>query len=206
MRIPGLGAKVLDEFGVKNDKELYPKGFNPSDSPDMRSHPGGLAPNDIQKALKQFYEDPRTGLDAGEWIGPHDDIALNLNKTRAKYYYYPGWWEPSTTFDILVNSKAWNDLPNPYQTVFKSVCRDTYDYILAKYLRSNYLGLQKLRDSGIIIQRFPNEFLNAAKEKTDTLLNDYGRYDKAFAEVHKDWTVFRDNYRGWYKYTDLTAT
>ena len=33
----------------------------------------------------------------------------------AKYYYYPGWWEPGATPHYIFNLAKWNELPKTYQ-------------------------------------------------------------------------------------------
>jgi len=83
MRIPGLGGKVMASLGVN-----------------VQVLPGG----EIFLALD------RGALDAAEWVGPYDDEKLGLNKA-AQYYYYPGWWEPGPSFDLLVNRSEWQKLP-----------------------------------------------------------------------------------------------
>jgi TRAP-type mannitol/chloroaromatic compound transport system substrate-binding protein len=49
-------------------------------------------------------------IDAAEWVGPHDDMKLNLHNT-ARYYYYPGWHEPGTMAEFGFNRKAYGALP-----------------------------------------------------------------------------------------------
>lgn len=44
-------------------------------------------------------------IDGAEWVGPHDDEKLGFNRV-AQYYYYPGWWEPSSEGDVLINTRA----------------------------------------------------------------------------------------------------
>jgi TRAP-type mannitol/chloroaromatic compound transport system substrate-binding protein len=66
MRIPGPGGLVMSRLGVV---------------------PQTLAGGDIYPALE------RGVVDAAEWVGPYDDEKLGFYKV-AKYYYYPGWWEP----------------------------------------------------------------------------------------------------------------
>mgnify|MGYP003380242297 CR=1 FL=1 len=49
-------------------------------------------------------------IDAAEWVGPYDDEKLGFFKV-AKYYYYPGWWEPGPTIHFFVNKAEWAKLP-----------------------------------------------------------------------------------------------
>lgn len=90
MRIPGLGGKVMAQLGVN-----------------VQVLPGG----EIYLALD------RGAIDAAEWVGPYDDEKLGLHKA-AKYYYYPGWWEPGPTLEAQVNQAAWAKLPKEYQQIF----------------------------------------------------------------------------------------
>ena len=48
-------------------------------------------------------------LDAAEWIGPYDDYRLGLHTLNA-IYYEPGWQEPNTMFEFLINRTAYDAL------------------------------------------------------------------------------------------------
>ena len=74
-RIAGIAGQVLTKLGVV---------------------PQQLAASDIYPALE------KGSLDAAEWIGPHDDEKLGLNKV-APYYYYPSWWEGSALRRLVAN-------------------------------------------------------------------------------------------------------
>lgn len=181
MRIPGLGADVLAEFGVKSDKAVF-------GSP--------IAIDQISSRLENG------DIDAAEWIGPHDDFMLNLHKTGAKYYYYPGWWEPSTTFDMQVNEGSWNSLHPEYQSVFEAACHETYQKILSDYNRLNSLYLEKIRSrKDIEILPFPRAILQRAEAETSKVLRIYDS-NAVFREVHNDWLLFKSRIRFW---TDLTS-
>ena len=181
MRIPGLGADVLAELGVKSDKAVF---GNP------------IAIDQISSRLENG------DIDAAEWIGPHDDFMLNLHKTGAKYYYYPGWWEPSTTFDMQVNEESWNSLHLEYQSVFEAACHETYQKILSDYDRLNSLYLEKIRSrNDIEILPFPSAILQRAEAETSKVLRIYDS-NAVFREVHKDWFQFKSRIRPW---TDLAS-
>jgi TRAP-type mannitol/chloroaromatic compound transport system substrate-binding protein len=187
MRIPGLGADVLsDYFGINTDKKIFGK---------------ALSIGEISTELEKGT------IQAAEWIGPHDDFQLNLHKAGAKYYYYPGWWEPSTTFDVQVNKDAWENLPPEYQRIFEAVCHETYIKILSEYDRRNArtLGdIRKLESSGNIkILPFPDEVLQVAQAKTEELLKLYDA-NPQFKEVHDEWEGFKTQMRSWDDLSDLT--
>ncbi|MEM9927691.1 MAG: ABC transporter substrate-binding protein [Cyanobacteria bacterium P01_D01_bin.50] len=183
MRIPGLGGEVLAlrEFSVKLDRYL----------------PGGAIPaNKIVESLKNGK------IDAAEWTGAYDDIKLGLHEAGAKYYYSPGWWEPSTTFDMLVNKDAWDNLPSHYQEIFKAVCLEIYTEILAEYNKNNSKTFEELRNGkfgDIILSDFSPQILQVTKEKTKELLEYYASRDDLFNEVYEEWKSFKGRIRKWSK-------
>jgi TRAP-type mannitol/chloroaromatic compound transport system substrate-binding protein len=186
IRIPGLGAEVLDRyFDARIDKRLSR---------------GSIPINQIRDALTDGT------LDAAEWNGPYDDMELGLHHA-AKYYYYPGWWEPSSTLDIQVNSHTWAKLPKYYQEIFKAVCQETYAKTIAEYDRKNSEALQEileLEKSGKIkMLRFSNEIYQTAKEETENLLKFYASKDQIFDEVYKEWKQFKVRIQAWSDLNEL---
>jgi TRAP-type mannitol/chloroaromatic compound transport system substrate-binding protein len=185
MRIPGLGADILAEFGVKSDKKLL-------------GQPIGIDQIANELATKT--------IQAAEWIGPYDDLQLGLHKV-AKYYYYPGWWEPSTTFDVQVNKDAWKNLPSKYQEIFKTACFETYLAILTQYDLKNSEALQEIRQlekSGKLkVLRFSDEILQTAAAKTKYLLDFYASGNNTFKEVYEEWKRFKAQIRDWSKLNQI---
>jgi len=60
--------------------------------------------------IGEVYQSLEKGtLDAAEFVGPHDDQKLGLNKV-APYYYYPGWWEGGSELSYFINTRAWDAL------------------------------------------------------------------------------------------------
>jgi len=82
MRIFGLGALVMRKFGVVTSRE---------------------PPGEIYAKLKDG------SLDAAESSTPAMDQPLRLYDV-AKYYYFPGWHQQSTFFDLDINLSVWNAL------------------------------------------------------------------------------------------------
>jgi len=180
MRIPGLGADVWQKLGMTTQEQLG-------------------QPILIDEAIKRLKD----GLFfAVEWTSPYDDIQLGLNEA-AKFYYYPGWWEPSTTFDVQVNIDYWNKLPDSYQEIFQLACHETYISILTEYDYKNSLVLKEIPKKGVEMIRFNNDVLKAAEEQTKVLLELYAEQDPVFKEVYDEWRNFKDKIREWSKLTKI---
>lgn len=181
MRIPGLGADVLREFGVKNHRSL-----------------GGREVA-LDEAIRRLKEQGENKFDAVEWTGPWDDRELGLPEA-AEFYYYPGWWEPGTTFDVQVNIDAWDDLPPNYQEIFKVACYETHTSILTEYERRNSVALKEMLEQGVQLRQFSSAILTAAEEKTKQLLDLYAGQNETFKEVYDEWRNFKEQIQAWSKY------
>ena len=95
MRIPGLGGEVLRRAGG----------------------------TPITLPGAEIFTSLQTGaIDATEWVGAYNDVSFGLHKA-AKYYYYPGWHEPGTTLEALLNKKAFESLPADLQSIVKNACK-----------------------------------------------------------------------------------
>ena len=68
----------------------------------------------------EIFQALQTGaIDAAEWVGPYDDEKMGFHKA-AKFYYYPGWWEPGPSLEVQINLDEWNNLPEEYQAIVQA--------------------------------------------------------------------------------------
>ena len=176
MRIPGLGGKVMAAMGVN-----------------VQVLPGG----EIYLALE------RGAIDAAEFTGPYDDEKLGLPKA-ARFYYYPGWWEPGPTLTALVNQQAWAKLPKPYQEMFRSACQSANLLMLSRYDRLNAVALERLRQGNTQVEFYGDAILKEAQSATADLLADSARGDVGFNSLYSAWKDFRQVARGWNQVTELS--
>ncbi|MDJ0690599.1 MAG: TRAP transporter substrate-binding protein [Xenococcaceae cyanobacterium MO_188.B32] len=163
MRIPGLGGKVMASLGVN-----------------VQVLPGG----EIFLALD------RGAIDAAEWVGPYDDKKLGLNKA-ASFYYYPGWWEPGSSFEIQINKSEWEKLPKEYQEIFKTAAMEANLNMLSKYDALNGKSLQELIAGGTKLIPYSPDILQAAQQAAFANYEENASKDATFKEVYEQWNKFR---------------
>jgi TRAP-type mannitol/chloroaromatic compound transport system substrate-binding protein len=158
MRIPGLGGEVLARAG---------------------GTPVTLAGGEIFTALE-------TGaIDATEWVGPYNDLAFGLYKA-AKYYYYPGWHEPGSTLEAIVNRKAFDELPADLQQVVSTCCSAVNDRMLAEFTARNSEALQTLvAEHGVVLKPFPDEVLRRLRELSAEVIAEGVARDPLYARVYE---------------------
>ena len=176
MRIPGLGGEIMAQLGVN-----------------VQVLPGG----EVYLALD------RGAIDAAEWTGPYDDEKLGFNRA-AKFYYYPGWWEPGPTLNALVNKRAWTKLPAEYKAIFSTACYEANMTMLNRYDTLNGIALQKLLKSGTILVPYEERILQSAREASFQLYEDISAQDQTFRNLFQSWNEFRKNVSSWNKINEFS--
>jgi len=164
-RIPGLGGKVMAKLGAT-----------------VVLTPGG----EIFTALE------RGVIDACEWATPVLDLRLGLCQA-AKYYYFPGWQEPTATPDLWVNLKAWEALPPDLKAIVEAACIETLTMSNAQGIVANSEALKELVEKrGVIMKRFPDDVIAALRKASMEVLEEEAKADANTARVLQSYLPFRD--------------
>ncbi|WP_428263568.1 TRAP transporter substrate-binding protein [Haliangium sp.] len=175
MRIPGLGGEVMSRLGASVQV---------------------IAAGEIAPALE------RGTIDAAEWIGPYDDEKLGFHEL-AKYYYYPGWWEPSANITLQVNRQAWDKLSAEYQAIFQAAAAASYNVMLTRYDHGNAAALTRLLDHGVEMRPYSAEIMTAAREATQALLDEQSAADAGYRKLYEHWKQARDAAFRWFGTTEM---
>ncbi|MCR9277939.1 MAG: TRAP transporter substrate-binding protein [Pseudomonadaceae bacterium] len=163
MRMPGLAGEVLQRLGGV-----------------PVSMPGG-----------EMFTSLQTGaIDATEWVGPYNDLALGLHSI-AKYYYYPGWHEPGPTLEAIVNADAWAELPDDLKAIVEVASQAINDDMLAEFTARNNAALRTLIDEhGVELRRLPDDVLAAFKRESANVLQDSIGDDELSRRVYDSYMGF----------------
>lgn len=176
MRIPGLGGEVWKRAG---------------------GEPVMLAGGEIFTALEAG------DIDAAEWVGPYNDMALGLHKA-ARYYYYPGWHEPGTTLECIINKQAFLSLPSDLQSIVKNAIRVANQDMLAEFTAKNNRALEQLvRLHKVELRRFPDEVLIKLRQLSDELVSEQVKDDPVGQRVRDSFTHFRQQVSQWHQVSEL---
>ncbi|WP_420038311.1 TRAP transporter substrate-binding protein [Sulfidibacter corallicola] len=178
MRIPGLGGEVMSRMGATVQV---------------------LAGGDIFPALE------RGAIDATEWVGPYDDEKLGFYKV-AKYYYYPGWWEPGPNLSFLVNKDAWAKLPSEYQHAFEVAAAEANGAMLGKYDALNPPALERLLQQGVQLRPFAQDIVALARQTAFDLMEELSGADASYRKVFEPWKAFRDQSYRWFATAEASFT
>ncbi|MCB1735503.1 MAG: TRAP transporter substrate-binding protein DctP [Gammaproteobacteria bacterium] len=170
MRIPGLGGEVLSRAGGT-----------------PVSLPGGEIFPSLQSGA----------IDATEWVGPYNDLAFGLYKA-AKYYYYPGWHEPGSTMECMINKEALEALDPDLQSVVKNACRVANQDMLADFTARNNAALETLvTEHKVELRRFPDDVLSKLKTLSDEVMAEVAAKDPLNQKIFDSFRKFRDQSVEW---------
>ena len=170
MRIPGLGGKALANAG---------------------GNPILLSGGEVYTALE------RGNIDATEWVGPLHDVRFGLDRA-AKYYYFPGWHEPSTQLELIVNKQKWDALPANLQAIIDAAATSAGVYIYSKMEVGNAQTYAKLRESGHVeVIPFPEDVLAALHENAKKALDAEAEGDEKFIQTRAAYEAFRKQFDAW---------
>lgn len=176
MRIPGLGGEVLRRAGGTTV-----------------NLPGG----EIFTALQSH------NIDATEWVGPYNDLAFGLHKA-AKFYYYPGWHEPGSTIEAVINQKAFDALPKDLQQIVLTACKAANMDMISEYTARNNQALDTLMNKhNVPVLPLPDDVLKKLKQISDELIAEMAAKDPAVKKVYDSVVSFRGQVSRWTEISEL---
>lgn len=174
MRIPGLGGEVLSRLG---------------------GVPVNLPVTELLSAMQ-------TGaLDAIKWMGPSNDLDFGLHQV-ANYAYYPGWQEPGTTLECMINQRAFDALPDDLQAIVESACRAINDDMLVDCTTQNQRALEALINAGVQFRQLPDEVIAALRSTSAQVLADLAERDAFTARVYQSYQAFHKGAKRWHQLSE----
>ena len=164
MRIPGIGGEVLKRAG---------------------GIPVTLPGGELFTALQ-------TGvIDATEWVGPYNDLTFGFQKV-AKYYYYPGWHEPGSMLELLINKDEWDALPNHLKVIIDTAAKAVNQDLLDEYTARNNKALRELVDvHGVELRKLPDDVIAEFKDIANQILEENAEKDEIVKKVYQSYKNFK---------------
>tara|TARA_Y100001970_G_scaffold288855_1_gene417419 strand:- start:89610 stop:90707 length:1098 start_codon:yes stop_codon:yes gene_type:complete len=175
MRIPGLAGEVFTRAGGETVT---------------------LPGNEIFLALQQGV------IDAAEWVGPYNDMTFGFHQV-AEYYYYPGWHEPGSTLEIIINKEAFDRLPSDLQSVITYAARAANQEMLDEYTaRSNKALDELINKHGIKLRKLPDDVLKELKKISDEVMKEFIEEDEMGQKVYISYINFRDQVKNYHQISE----
>lgn len=155
VRYVGLGGEVLQKLGASVTL---------------------LAAGDLFLALE------RGVLDATEYALPAVDRNLGFHRV-AKHYYFPGWHQPASILELIVNRESWERLAPGQRKTLTTACKATTGWMLSRALTSQADDLAFFEAQGVQVHTWPSEILQALRSATREVLAELAAKDADFART-----------------------
>ncbi|MEL6225442.1 MAG: TRAP transporter substrate-binding protein [Pseudomonadota bacterium] len=169
MRFFGIGAKVMQKFGVSTQQ---------------------LAAADIYPALE------RGTIDATEFSMPAIDRSLGFFQI-AKFNYFPGWHQQSTSNEILVNMDKWNSLSDGYKAMVETACRAEVANMIADGEASQFEAMIANEKDGVQNKVWPKEILDQIRTAWQEVLAAEIKANPDVKRVWDSFSSFHEKYKVW---------
>lgn len=174
MRISGLGGRIMSQLGVS-----------------AVSIPAG----------ETFLGLDTGRIGAAELSFPAIDTSAGFHEV-AKHYYFPGWHQPGSLNELIVNADVWSGLENDQRLAIRHACSDLSIQMYANDMQGQTEALQAFREAGVEVKRFPDEVLDALREATDEVLSSEAEQNDDFRRVLESYRTFSEKYD---EYRSLTS-
>jgi len=170
MRIPGLGGKVVARAGGT-----------------VVLAPGGEIFTNLERGV----------IDATEWVGPLHDLRMGFYQA-AKYYYYPGWHEPTACLEGIVNKTAYDALEDDLQQIVKIACMAANQNMLSDFTAKNKTALDTLiNQHKVQLRKYPDDVLEELKGHAQAVFDELGEKSAMGKKIYLSYKAFAEQTRSW---------
>jgi len=169
MRFYGLGARVMEKFGISTQL---------------------LAPGDIYPALELGT------IDAAELSMPSVDLAAGFHQV-AKHYYFPGWQQQSTLHEIIFSKEKFESLSEEHRAMLESACGEAAVWSFALAESKQFAALKEIQSKGVTIHTWPPEYIKEVHAKWLEVASELAAKDAQFKKAYDSYNAFRENYAIW---------
>lgn len=166
MRIPGLGGSTLAKVGGVPELAFA---------------------SDIYTRLERGF------IDAAEWVGPYHDLVMGLYKV-AKFYYFPGWHEPGTVLELIINRQAFASLTPELQNIIRMATMAQNVWMLSQFEGNNNSALKELIETrGVLLRQFPQDVLNLLQVAAEEVIIELAESDPLAMRVFESFRSFQES-------------
>jgi len=136
-------------------------------------------------------------IDGTEWVGPFNDLAFGFYKV-AKFYYWPGFHEPNTTGEVLVNKKVWSSLSKEQQEIIAVAVQaeSTLEFAEFTYKSADALDVL-LKKHDVQLRQFSPEMLKGFYDASMEVIAEVGNKDPFTKKVYENFMAARAKAIGW---------
>ncbi len=179
IRIPGLAADVVQRLGAV---------------------PVNLAAGEVYTSLQTRV------IDATEFTGPYNDLALGFHDIT-RYYYYPGWHEPGSVMEFVFNKRLFESLPEDLQQILLTAAEATNLEMVDEFTARNAVALRELVERhNVELKQFPDDLIRELNRISQEVIDEVGRMSPMAERIHASYREFEQNVRAYHAISEEAYT
>jgi TRAP-type mannitol/chloroaromatic compound transport system substrate-binding protein len=179
IRIPGLAADVVQRLGAV---------------------PVNLAAGEVYTSLQTRV------IDATEFTGPYNDLALGFHDIT-RYYYYPGWHEPGSVMEFVFNKRLFESLPEDLQQILLTAAEATNLEMVDEFTARNAVALRELVEKhGVELKQFPDDLIRELNRISQEVIDEVGRMSPMAERIHQSYRTFESDVRAYHDISEEAYT
>jgi TRAP-type mannitol/chloroaromatic compound transport system substrate-binding protein len=115
----------------------------------------------------------------------------------AKYYYFPGWHQQATLFDLYVNQKLWDGLAEQHKAIIELACGEVLLEMMAEGEAAQGQAIKEMQEEGVEVRRWPPTILVALDDAWNEVIAEESANNPDFKRVYESYKQFREEYQTW---------
>jgi TRAP-type mannitol/chloroaromatic compound transport system substrate-binding protein len=162
----------------------------------------------VQLSGQDIFSNLQSGtIDGAEWIGPYNDLSLGFYKIT-KMYYWPGFHEPGSALQCMVNKQKFDALPEDLKQIIAAACAAENDIMLAEFNGRSPAALATLvNEHKVQLMQFPKDVVTAFGNASGQVMQDVlDKGDDLTKRIAKSYFKFLKDAKAYTKVTEAAYT
>lgn len=130
-------------------------------------------------------------IDGAEFSTPAVDVLMGF-QTIVQNNYYPGWHQPSSILEVLVNKRRWDALSESDQTLIELACQSAMMFGMTKGISDQAEAIEMFKASGVNVRVWPEELMDAFRKASAEVMEEQAAQDEDFKRVWDSLTAYRE--------------
>lgn len=152
--------------------------------------PGGEVVPSLQRGV----------VDAAEFCDPSMDFSLGIHEV-AKYVIGPPVHMGSNLFQLVINPKSWDALPDDLKAIVKEAATAATFEGYAQHWMKAIEAFKKIEEAGVTVMKLPPEAQAEARKLSFEILDEKSKQDPYFEKVWSSQKNFLELYRPFHEFS-----
>lgn len=135
-------------------------------------------------------------IDGTEFSFPQVDLALGFPHV-ASFNYFPGWHQPSTMIELVINRDVWDGLTDSQRTIIDMAARTNAMRSVLRMEYSQAAAVAQMAEQGVDVRLYSPETLDSLRVAWDALISEMAAADPFVAEVWNSLQAARTQEDAW---------